>query len=37
MKSKLGMLEDSIKGTQERIKEEEYTQASYNHIAARMR
>lgn len=37
MKSKLGMLDDSIKATQERIREEEYTQASYNHIVSRMR
>lgn len=37
MKSKLGMLGESIDGTQEKIKEESFTQASYHHILKRMK
>ena len=37
MKSKLTMLDESIKGTEEKIKEESFTQASYNHILKRMK
>ena len=31
------MLDDSLKATKEHIEEEQFTQASYNHIRARMK
>ena len=37
MKSKLTMLDDSITDTKHKIEEEQFTQASYNHILKRMK
>jgi hypothetical protein len=37
MESKLGMLNQSLEGTQRNINEEQFTQASYHHILKRMK
>lgn len=37
MKSKLAMLKESLDNTQEKINEEQFTQASYHHILRRMK
>lgn len=37
MKAKLSSLDEAILGTQDKIKEEQFTQASHHHILKRMK